>query len=130
MMSAHLKRVLHGISLPDHQTFALSGRQGIISFLRCDRDQLLYVFNLSLFRFSSLARRQLGVHCYRLCDLTVCFAAISETHLLGAGYRQRLRSELRATAWGYELQFVGADRPEWGARLQRFQRAALPSDLL
>lgn len=130
MMSAHLKRVLHGISLPYHQTLALSGRQGIISFLRCDRDQLLYVFNLSLFRFSSLARRQLGVHCYRLCDLTVCFAAISETHLLGAGYRQRLRSELRATAWGYELQFVGADRPEWGARLQRLQRAALPSDLL
>ncbi|XAG70638.1 hypothetical protein MRM75_06655 [bacterium 19CA06SA08-2] len=118
-MSAHLKRVLDGISLPYHKTLALSGRQGVISFLRCERDQLLYVFNLSLFRFSSLSRRQLGMHSYRLCDLTVCFAAISETHLLGAGYRQHLNSTLRATPWGYELQFVGGDRPEWGARLQR-----------
>lgn len=121
MMSAHLKRVLHGISLPYTQTLALSGRTGVISFLRCERDQLLYVFNLSLFRFSSLARSHLGVHCYRLCDLTVFFAAISETHLLGAGYRLRLRSELRATPWGYELRFVGTDRPEWEARLQRLQ---------
>lgn len=118
-MSAHLRRVLEGIPFPYPKTLALSSRNGVISFLRCERDQLLYVFNLSLFRFSTLSRRPLGVHSYRLCDLAICFAAISETRLLGAGYRQHLNSRLRATPWGYELQFVGADRPEWGARLQR-----------
>lgn len=121
MMSAHLKRVLSGIALPHDEILALSGREGIISFLRCERDNLLYVFNQSQFRFSSLNRHRLGVHCYRFCQLTVCFSAISETCLQGPGYRQRLCSELRATPWGYELRFVGGERPEWGSRLQRRQ---------
>lgn len=118
-MSGHLHRVLSGITLPDDDILALSGREGIITFLRCERDNLLYVFNQSQFRFSSLLRmqRRLGVHCYRYCQLMVCFSAISESCLRGLGYRQHLCADLRATPWGYELRFEGGERPEWRRRL-------------